>query len=213
MAGVSGRCPNCSAPIAFAWASSVQTVCAHCRSVVVRHDVDLAAVGAVSDPPVDSSPIQIGTTGRTSEGAFTVTGRIAYEYENGGWNEWHLSFADGTSGWLSDAMAEYAVSRAVEPPAPLPGPSQLDVGRTFGWGGETYRVTTRTLARYRAVDGELPFEYWDKDEVLFVDLRSASGAFGTIDCSQEPPLLFLGRFVEYDELQLANVRRFEGWPT
>jgi hypothetical protein len=47
--------------------------------------------------------------------------------------------------------------------------------------------------------------------VRFVDLRTADGRFGTIDYSDEPPLLFLGEAVEYDGLQLKNVREFEGW--
>ena len=34
---------------------------------------------------------------------------------------------------------------------------------------------------------------------------------GTIDYSEMPPLLFLGEWVDYDELQLKNVRKFEGW--
>ena len=73
------------------------------------------------------------------------------------------------------------------------------------------QVTTRTVARYRGVEGELPFEYWDKSSVLFVDMRSADGDFATLDYSEDPPLLFLGRFVGYDELALEQVRRFEGW--
>ena len=97
-----GACPNCGAPIEFQWSSAVQTVCAHCRSVLVRHDVDLRKVGEVADLPFDSSPIQIGTTGRFEGDAFTVTGRIVYEYGEGTWNEWHLAFADNTSGWLSE---------------------------------------------------------------------------------------------------------------
>jgi len=101
MTRVTGVCPNCSAPIAFKYASAVQTTCAHCRSVVVRHDVDLAAIGEKSQVPPDASPIQIGTTGRFEDQAFTVTGRIVYEYDNGRWNEWHVEFADRTSGGFS----------------------------------------------------------------------------------------------------------------
>ena len=90
----SAACPNCSAPVEFRWSSAVQTICGHCRSVVVRHDVDLAAVGVVADLPLSGSPIQIGTRGRFQGDSFTVTGRIVYEYEHGTWNEWHLLFAD-----------------------------------------------------------------------------------------------------------------------
>lgn len=184
----------------------MQTVCQHCRSILVRHDVDLTKVGVVADLPGDWSPIQIGTTGRFEGDAFTVTGSIVYEYEDGTWNEWHLAFADGTSGWLSDAQAEYAVSRRLPDPGDLPEAHSLTTGQRFRWGDLSLQVTTLTGARYRGVEGELPFEYWDKREVLFADLRSEDGHFATIDYSESPPLVFVGVFVEFDELALANLR-------
>ena len=204
-----GACPNCGAPIEFQWSSAVQTVCAHCRSVLVRHDVDLRKVGEVADLPFDSSPIQIGTTGRFEGDAFTVTGRIVYEYGEGTWNEWHLAFADNTSGWLSDAQAEYAVSRLAEKAGPLPEEGAVTSGQRYAFNGLTFMVTTRTNARYRGVEGELPFEYWDKDTVLFADLKAADGHFATLDYSESPPLLFSGSFVEFDGLALSNLKTAE----
>jgi hypothetical protein len=213
MSPVAGRCPNCGAPITFQWSGAVQTVCASCRSIVVRHDVDLAKVGVVSDLPEDSSPIQIGVTGRFDGQPFTVTGRIIYEYDNGGWNEWHLAFSNGSSGWLSDAMAEYAVTRLASIPRErVPEESAITNGLALDIEGRRFRVSVTTMASYRGVEGELPFEYWDKTRVAFVDLRSTDGWLATIDYSETPPLVYLGHFVEFDELALSGVRRFEGWP-
>ena len=211
MRGPAGRCPNCSAPIQFRWSSAVQTVCDSCRSVVVRHDVDLETIGEVSDLPLDSSPIQLGTEGRFDNRSFTVIGRIVYEHDDGGWNEWHLAFADGSSGWLSDAQAEYAVSALVPAPLPLPAADALAVGFRYMWQGQQLQVTTLTRARYAGVDGELPFEFWGKDEILFADLRCHDSTFATFDYSDSPPLLFVGRFVDYDDLSLRHVRTFDGW--
>jgi hypothetical protein len=61
------------------------------------------------------------------------------------------------------------------------------------------------------VQGELPFQYWDKTDVIFADLRSLTGKFGTIDYSDEQPALYLGEMVEFDALSLKNLRTFEGW--
>jgi hypothetical protein len=72
-------------------------------------------------------------------------------------------------------------------------------------------VTTITSAHYRGVEGELPFQYWDKQDVVFVDLMSATGKFATLDYSDEEPVLYLGKAVEFDELNLKNLRSFEGW--
>lgn len=205
------NCPNCGAPIKFLWSSAIQTTCEFCRSILVRHDVDLAKVGEVADLPLDSSPLQIGTEGNYRGKPFVLVGRIIYTYNDGGWNEWHAIFNDGASGWISDAQLEYAVSFLSKPMGPLPPEDKITRENVFQWNGSVYRVTTITTARYRGVQGELPFEYWDKELVGFADLRTATGKFATIDYSDSPPLLFMGEAVEYDDLQLKNVREFEGW--
>ena len=205
------NCPNCGAGIEFLWSSAVQTTCPFCKTILVRHDVDLEKVGVVGDLPPDSSPIQIGAEGIFQKKSFVVVGRIIYEYERGNWNEWHLMFNDGASGWLADAQLEYAVSFLRKAPDPLPQSKNLDVGKTFQWFGAAYSVTTITEANYVGVEGELPFEYWDKKVVAFADLRTTDARFATIDYSEETPLLFVGQSVEFPELQLKNVRLFENW--
>jgi hypothetical protein len=210
MANPAAQCPNCGAPVTFQWSGSVQTVCEFCRSVIVRTDLDLRKVGRVADLPPDGSPIQLGTTGRYRDKAFTVGGRIVYTYDQGGWNEWHVNFGDGTDGWLSDAQNEFAISTRVEAPN-LPAAADAVLGREFRWHGVSFAVSSRTDAQYAGVEGELPFEYWDKTSALFVDLRSSSQDFATLDYSDAAPALYVGQSVDFDALQLANVRRFEGW--
>jgi len=190
----------------------VQTVCPHCRSVLVRRDLDLSKVGEVADLPADPSSIQIGTTGRFADAAFKVTGRIVYEYDAGTWNEWHLLFADGSSGWLSDAQLDYAISRPLKSSEPLPDSAAFTTGQRYEWAGTSFAVTTLTRAHYRGVEGDLPFEYWDKTEVLFVDLASEDEQLATVDYSEAPPLLFAGRFVEFDALALKNLRPAQAGP-
>ncbi len=205
------NCPNCGAPVEYLWSAAVQTTCPFCKSILVRRDVNVEKVGEVADLPLDASPIQIGTEGIYEKKSFQVVGRILYEYERGGWNEWHLVFNDGTSGWLSDAQAEYAVSFQRNAPQALPPASSLEPGQMFNWFGRTYAVTVVTPATYRGVEGELPFEYWDKEEVPFADLLTTDARFATIDYSEEKPLLFIGEAIEYDDLHLKNVRQFQGW--
>jgi hypothetical protein len=188
----------------------VQTVCAFCKSILVRTDIDLAKVGKVADLPPDSSPIQIGAEGVVDDKAFTVVGRILYEYELGGWNEWHLVYNDGTSGWLSDAQLEYDLSWLAQP-QPTTFPEGLVPEDRITWGGREVQVTSITRAHYKGVEGELPFQYWDKADVTFVDLRTWDEQFSTIDYTETPPLLFLGRAIAFDDLHLKNVREFEGW--
>jgi hypothetical protein len=212
MSGRAANCPSCGATIQFAWSSAVQSSCPYCRAILVRGDVDLEKVGEVADLPQDSSPIQIGTEGIYDGKRFAVIGCIRYEWEQGGWNEWHLLFLDQTNGWLSDAQAEYAVSFQTPSEVGFPPAEDLPRGRVFQLKGAQYMVATLTRARYVGFTGELPFRTTDRSEILFADLRTQDGLFGTIDYSEQPPLLFLGRFMDFDALKLTNVREFEGWP-
>jgi hypothetical protein len=215
---VTANCPNCGAPVAFRWSSAVQTTCEYCHSILIRTDVDLKKVGVVADLPPDSSPIQIGTEGVYRSKNFVVVGRIIYEYKQGGWNEWHVVYNDSSSGWLSDAQLEYDLSWLTPPPAPLPAASELYLGRPFQFKNRKFEITSITTARYKGVQGELPFEYWNKQDEVFADLRTTDSnletneyEFATIDYSENPPLLFLGRSAEFDELHFKNLREFEGW--
>lgn len=204
------NCPNCGARIVFKWSSSVQTVCEYCKSILVRTDVDLKRVGQVADLPPDGSSIQLSTEGIYRNKSFVVVGRIVYEYDQGAWSEWHVMMDDGTSAWLSDAQQEYAVSLSSKI-ANLPAAAKVRIGQQFTWSGQRYTVSVITPAHYRGVEGELPFQYWDKGDVTFIDLRSETGKFATLDYSDREPALYLGEFVEFEDLKLKNLRRFEGW--
>jgi hypothetical protein len=176
----------------------------------VRTDVDLKKVGQVADLPPDSTPIQIGTEGLFANQAFVVIGRIVYEYELGTWNEWHLTTNQGQSRWLSDAQQEY-VFTALATAQQLPFLNTVETGQRYTWNKVTYIVSSITRAHYRGVEGELPFQYWDKNDVDFVDLRSETGDFATIDYSDDKPALYTGEMVEFEDLHLKNLRTFEGW--
>ena len=196
--------------MSFQWSSSVQTVCQYCKSILVRTDVDLQKVGQVADLPPDSSPIQLMTEGQFGTHSFVVAGRIIYEYEQGAWNEWRFVMNDGTDGWLSDAQDEYVVtfrSTVLD----LPKEKEAKLGMIYQWNNVRYMVTSRTLAHYRGVEGELPFQYWDKTDVVFIDLKSDHGDFATLDYSDGDPVLYTGKAVDFDDLRLTNVRKFEGW--
>jgi len=212
MSQVTVNCPNCGAPVNFKFRSSVQSVCEYCKSICVRTDVDVKKVGEVGDIPLDASPIQMNTEGIWKNLAFVVAGRIVYEYENGGWNEWHLHFNDGSSGWLSDAQLEYALSWPTKLEVKVPFAEQIKVSQSFHFANAEFYVSSMTKANYKGVEGELPFQYWGHDECLFIDLRSRSGRFATLDFSDDAPALYVGDIVEFEALKLKNLRQFEGWP-
>jgi hypothetical protein len=211
MSEVSANCPSCGAPVQFRWSSAVQTVCPFCHSILVRTDLNLQKVGQVADLPPDPSPISLWTEGTYRGKTFQVLGRILYEWEGGGWNEWHIVFSDGSSGWLSDAQLQYAVSFLVDSAPALPPAAQVFRGTQLEYNQVTYEVATITRASYKGVEGELPFPFYGKSDMLFADLRTAGRPFGTLDYSDPAPALYLGEWVEFEDLKLKNLKQFEGW--
>jgi hypothetical protein len=212
MSSPQANCPSCGAPVQWRWSSAVQTVCPFCHSILVRTDVTITNVGKVGDLPPDPSPIQLLTSGTYNNKRFDVIGRIIYEYENGGWNEWHIVFSDGVSAWLSDAQLQYAVSYQVPSGVPLPPSGQVKRGNRLTFNHIEFEVATVTIASYKGVEGELPFPFYGKSNMLFADLRTHADDFATLDYSdQSSPMLFIGKAVPYEALHLQNVRQFEGW--
>jgi hypothetical protein len=210
----SANCPNCGASIQFRWSGAVQTTCPYCRAILVRRDLDLEQVGVVSGVPESSSPIQLGTEGRYGKLAFTVVGRIVYEYDRGRWSEWYLRAVDGGSAWLSDAQGDYAVTRRAEK-TDVPPAEHLEIGQSYAIEGTLFTVSSLTQAKYAGVEGELPFEYWDHDVELFADLDTDGAAsparIATFDYSDDVPVAYVGSYVTLDELALRNMRAIEGW--
>ena len=70
---LSAACPSCGAPIQFAHAAAVATICQRCRSTVVRGDRDqLGLAGKASTFPRDLSPILVGSHGQFDKRQFVV---------------------------------------------------------------------------------------------------------------------------------------------
>jgi len=204
-------CPNCGAAVQFAWSQAVQTTCPYCRSVLVRGDVDLRTVGTVGDFPATSSPIQLGTTGVFRHRRFAVVGRVVYEYERGSWNEWHVRLDGGASAWLSDARGEYALT--IETPGlAVPARDDLHVGGNFVWDHRIYKLMSVTVARYGAVEGDLPFTTWDRREATLAELDANDGHIATLDYRDAPPALCLGEWMTFDDLHLDRLRELDEWP-
>ena len=96
-------------------------VCPYCRSMVVRHDVNVEAIGQMAQLPPDLSPLQIGVHGEMDGQGFTLIGRARLAYEEGSWNEWCALFGDGRYGWVAEAQGFFMVSFEIPPPENFPG--------------------------------------------------------------------------------------------
>jgi hypothetical protein len=202
-------CPSCSATVHFQSSVSILAVCEHCRSTLIRKDLNIENLGVMAELKTDASPIQLGVEGRYGNVHFTVIGRIQLQYENGIWNEWHLLFDDRRSGWLGEAQGIYTVTFLKEDKRKLPF-AGIQLGQDLKLG-QSREVVNIEEARCIAGEGELPFKVDAGYEAPVVDLHGEGTAFATLDYSEsmEEPLVFLGEYVEFQNLQLSGLRRLE----
>ena len=208
---IQASCPTCGAPVAFQAEFSTHAVCGSCDSLVVRKDAQVELIGKVAELQPDGSPLQVGTHGSYDGKAFHIVGRIQLAYKDGFWNEWHLVYSDGQSGWLGEAMGEYFVNFEVDGGGALPSQGQLALGDKLALGSEQFVVTGSVTNSLSSYEGELPFIVNTSDPFLAMDLRSASGKAATIDYSDGAPVLYLGEYVSFDTFNFSGLRE-EGQP-
>ena len=94
------NCPSCGSEVLFKSSISVFAVCDHCKSMIVRHDMDLEALGQMAQLPDDISPLKLGSRGKYKNTVFEVIGRLKVAWSEGYWNEWFVLFENGMAGWL-----------------------------------------------------------------------------------------------------------------
>ena len=198
-------CPSCGAPVPFHSAASLYAVCAFCRSTLLREGEDLKNIGRMAELMDDPTLLQVGSEGRFRGVHFGVIGRIQLRYESGLWNEWHILFDDGRSGWLSEAGGEYVVSAQVAVEEALPAFDSLVPEMQLTIAGRSFSVSDLRSAHCISGEGELPFKVDSGYDVKTADLRG-NDRFVTLDYSETPPLVFVGYPARFEELALAGLR-------
>jgi ribosomal protein S27AE len=201
------NCPSCGAAITFQSAVSILTICDYCKSTLIRHDLALENIGKMAELLPDSSPIQLGTQGVYRKSQFTVVGRIQLQYGQGIWNEWYLLFANQRGGWLGETLGNYALTFLIDPTEPLPPFSALRAGQSLSLKGRSFQISNIENARCVAGEGELPIRVGAGYEAPVVDLQATGNVFATLDYSENPPLVFVGEQIRFDDLQLTGLRQ------
>lgn len=202
------NCPSCGAEVVFASSVSVFAVCGHCRTMMVRHDVDLETLGTMAQLPDDVSPLMIGTRGRHGKDHFEVIGRLKVAWSEGYWNEWFLRFDDGRPGWLAEAMGFFMLSFEEPDTKVIPPLSKVAVGKSFSVAPDrTFFVHDLRETTCVGSEGELPFRAPAGRRTTSVDLSGGNGAFANIEYSADDGVrLYAGRYVTFDDIDWSNLR-------
>ncbi len=211
MTPLQANCPACGAPVAFKQGSSIVVVCEFCHSVVARTDRALEDLGKVAEIVETGSPLDIGLKGSYQSVRFELTGRAQLGHEAGGfWDEWYAAFSDGRWGWLAEAQGRFYLTfqLPLDPNVNLPSFEALQLGHPVAAIpiSTPLMVAEKGTARTIGAKGEIPWRVVPNETYAYADLSGQKQTFGTIDYSETPPLVFVGREVTLAELGIADAR-------
>lgn len=190
------NCPSCGGAIEFKIGSSVVLVCDYCRTVVARTDRGLEDLGKVAALVDTGSPLRRGLTGRILSGGFRIVGRTQMRHPMGGtWDEWYAALDNGQWGWIAEAQGKYYLTTRTTKQN-LPPYEVLQIGGTY----DGMAVVELATAAVVSGEGEIPFRVEPGSSYQYADLSGSNRRFGTIDYSEDPPVLFEG-----EETTLADL--------
>ncbi|MBL8197161.1 MAG: DUF4178 domain-containing protein [Blastocatellia bacterium] len=199
MSPVQASCPACGAPVVFNVDTSIVAICEYCNSALARKDRKLEDLGKVADLTETDSPLDIGLRGVYQNIPFEITGRAQLGHQAGGvWDEWYAAFADGRWGWIAEAQGRFYVTFPSNniSPQQIPNFEQLILGQNISFPNTApLMVAEKGVATALSAKGEIPYRFQPKSQYYYGDLSGQQGLFATIDYSELPPLVFIGREV------------------
>jgi hypothetical protein len=205
------QCPSCGAEVRFQSSVSVFAVCPYCRSMLVRHDLDVETLGTMAVLSDDTSPLQLQTQGQYKGTSFTLVGRLRVSWSEGRWNEWFALFDDGKHGWLGEAQGFYMISFERTDRTGIPSRPSLHPGQGVTIDNRRYQVDDIKEAVCAGSEGELPFQAVVGRKSTSVDMAGPDLAFACIEYADDGIKLFVGEYLQFDELQLKFLRQLDGW--
>lgn len=217
------KCPSCGGSINFISNSSLYATCTYCTSLVVRSDLNVELIGKVSEIQDDLSPFKIGSEIDFEGERFHLLGRSRWSWDDGFWNEWFIQGNSGRQGWLVEAQGSYAVCFEVfgssastinaqyqdflKTPEKDLNRYESDFKITIE-GAELF-LTDKKSAKCISFQGELPFIAELNIEIQSFDFMGQIGEFASFQIEQELPKLFAGRYLDWRELNAANIKTFD----
>lgn len=200
------ECPSCGAALQQNNAASKSISCIYCGQTS-HINTDKLEVAGQQHLLIDyGSALSYGSSNRLRNQAFTILGRVRYEYEDGFWDEWYVEREDGTEGWIQEDDGSFIF---FEPAAGTPlnvNFNDIQVGQTYNFAGEvqstfnTVFITSKGRATIKGGSGEIPFKIIPGEKADFIEGIS-NGQIVTLEWQDGKYVGFLGNTFDIEELE------------
>lgn len=199
------NCPACGAPLPIEHRFVRMVACPYCGNSAEITDEGLNPAGKFAKLVPLPTQFAIGQSGKLRGRPFRVLGRIRYRYDEGVWDEWYLSFEDGSAGWLEEDEGEIILSRVERLRTPAPAFDQVRVGSQFDVNGLAFFVTERCRAQIAGAEGQLFFRAAPGKPVNFVE-GNVGGRIAFLEYTDDGIEFGVGDPLERHEIELGDGR-------
>ncbi len=204
-------CQVCNTWVTTKLIDTTLVICKNCSAIVFAGLTDLQNLPA-SPPPEDWSFIQVGTTGIYASKPFDVIGRIRLQLRNDYKNIWCCAFEDGTSAWLMESFASFAMLESTwhdftGKPKSLSASSRITLSKELVVTGEFVEKCEGV-----SYEGELNnWKYFSPDFFFFVAGSAHDAVLFVYEKKTEAIEYLSGKKVELNDLNLKNIILWNEW--
>ena len=122
-----------------------------------------------------------------------------------------MLFQSGKDGWLADAQGFIMVSFEDREFNDYPALGKLVPGAIITVGKTEYTADDVKQVTCKGSEGELPFKCIVGRKSTSIDFHSTGSKFCNIDYTHDEKHIFVGKYIDIEELKLENQRQVEGW--
>ena len=168
--------------------------------------MELALIGQLPDLVAADTRLALGQHGKVAQLRFELLGRMQLEQGRASWQEWYVSWSDGSFGWLAEAQGRVILSHRYEQPLRVPPFASWQAGGSYQLPPlGALSVEEVGEARFVSAEGELPFRPQLDRTYRFVDASLQAGGYCTLDYGTvgDDAEVFMGRELSYADAGLS----------
>ena len=192
-------CPACGGSLELKSAYIRTTVCPYCDQTLNIEDFGLEVAGKAAKLADYPTRFAIGCTGKIKGKDFEVIGRVRYRSDEGFWDEWFLTFADGKPGWLTEEEGECALFNKEKLKSAMPDRNSFRVASNVNINNYNIFVTEVSEVTLEGGEGQLFFKVKPGTPLLHIDGNS-QGRLVSAEFYENSLEFHVGEALEYEDI-------------
>ncbi|MGR9043941.1 MAG: DUF4178 domain-containing protein [Gammaproteobacteria bacterium] len=179
-------------------------VCDGCGCSLLLEDDVVRYIGKRSVLTDYPSIFRLGGHYRYRHLAFTVQGRIQFDYGDGYWDEWWAISDSGEGKWISTDEGDIAIEAPITVTGSLPDYEAVRIGDHVSIGRQSLLVTEKNSCVCNGLEGQLPEVIFTGDRHRYLHCSGPGGLLITLEYVEDGIHLYKGLWVDPFDIKVLS---------